>query len=198
MSTVNKHGHLNPNDPAYYAPRRLRERPELQRASSQETEFEEPSRENDAPAPFDTMLAQAFPKSLQRSLEPEAVPEPPGLVPELDRPTSLFGVVGRLGLIVGISALVALFFAIMIPTSRDAAQQSDSSASSSVGPWQSISDVSSPSAQRDADSRPALSPLQPTPALASEPVATSEQSDGVLLQQFLQWHQNPNSTLPSQ
>ncbi len=200
MSTVNKHGHLNPNDPAYYAPRWLRERSEAQRSPSRETSFGEPRRPISAPASFDASLEDAFPRSLQRSLEPEAIPEPPGLVRELDRRIALVGVVRRLGLVVGVSALVALLFVIMVPTSRDSAQPSDSGASSSSGILQSIRSAFSQSAQSGADTQPALSQFQPaTPALAgtSEPVTIREQPDG-LLQQFLQWRQNPDSTVPSQ
>lgn len=198
MSTVNKHAHLNPNDPAYYAPRRLRERPELQRSAPREVSSGHSMPQASAPASFGAALEEAFPKYLQRSFNAEPIPEPLALARELDRHNAFIGIARRFVIIVGISALVALAFVIMVPASRDSAQLSDNAASSSSGILQSIGSIFSASAQRDDDAKPALSSLQPTPALASEPVATREPSDGALLQQFLQWRQSPDPAVPSQ
>jgi hypothetical protein len=115
-------------------------------------------------------------------------------VRELDRRTALINVAGRFAAAVGISALVALFFAVMVPASRDYARQPDGVASSFSAILQSIKTAFYQPLLRVDESKPALSEFQKV--LASTPsqdVTTHEQSE-MLLQQFLQWRQKPDST----
>lgn len=88
MSSLNEQDPLNPNDPTYYAPRRLRER-----VSS------EPIRS---------------PISHPPSLAPEVIDEPPGP----GRRAALFSVAGRFAAVAGFVMIVVLFFVFMLPASR--------------------------------------------------------------------------------
>ena len=94
---------------------------------------------------------------------------------------------------VGVSAIVALFFVIMVP----AARQTDSGAAASAL-MHSIKAVLLQPGQRDEGSKPAIDEFQPILASSgtSQP-ATHEQSEQ-LLQQFLQWREKPNATETSQ
>jgi len=195
MSAYSEQDHLNPNDPTYYAPRWLRERSKLRLSASSETSSGRPRRPVSSSPPFDGLLEEAVPEALRRPLDPEVIHEPPGLVRELDRRIALISVAGRFAAAVGVSALVALFFAIMVPASRDYARQPDGGASSFSGILQSIKTVFYQPPRKDDKAKPALSEFQTI--LASTPnnqaVITHEQSE-TLLQQFLQWRQKPSLT----
>ena len=132
---------------------------------------------------------------LRRPLDAELIDEPPGFVRELDRRTALISVAGRFAAAVGVSALVALFFVIIVPVSRDHARQPDGGASSFSGILQSIKSAFHQAPAKDDDSKPALSEFQTilASARASHAVITHEQSE-TLLQQFLRWRQKPGST----
>jgi hypothetical protein len=132
---------------------------------------------------------------LWHPLDPEVIHEPPGFAHEGDRRKALISVAGRFALAVGVSAIVALFFVIMIPVSRDHAVQPDGSGSSITGLMQSVAAAVSQPPQKDDGSKPALSEFQTILASTrtSQPAITHEQSE-TLLQQFLQWRQKPNST----
>jgi hypothetical protein len=112
---------------------------------------------------------------------------------ELDRQAALASDATRFVAAVGVSAIVALFFVIMVPASR----QSDSSSTFS-GIIRSIRTALLQPHQGDDGSKPALAEFQTNlaSAQARQPV-TREQSEQ-LLQQFLKWHQKPNSTEASQ
>ena len=198
MSTLNERDHLNPNDPTYYAPRWLRERSEQRISPSRET-GSGPRRPVSSPPSFDALLEDTVSEGLRLPLDPEVIHEPPGFVPELDRRIALISVAGRFAAAVGVSALVALFFVIMVPVSRDHARQPDGGASSFSGILQSIRTALYQPSRRDDDSNPALSEFQTILASTrtSPPVMTHEQSE-TLLQQFLQWRQKPDSTETSQ
>jgi hypothetical protein len=136
------------------------------------------------------------------------MPEPPGFVLELDRRIALVSVAGRFAAAVGVSALVALFFVIVVPAWR----QADSGGSFSAA-FQSLrtapkqqsipkeEESKSASAAVADEPRSALSefqtilaPAQPAqPVQTNQPVLTQEQSD-TLLHQFVQWQQKPAST----
>ena len=195
MSTYSEQDHLNPNDPTYYAPRWLRERSELRLSPSSETSSERPRRPVSSSPPFDDLLEEAVPEALRRPLDPEVIHQPPGFVRELDRRIALINVAGRFAAAVGISALVALFFAIMIPASRDYARQPDGGASSFSGILQSIKTAFYHPPRRDDGSKPVLSEFQTIQASTrtNQAVITHEQSE-TLLQQFLQWRQKSGST----
>jgi hypothetical protein len=193
MSTYSEQDYLNPNDPAYYAPRWLRERSKLRLSPSSQPGSERPRRPVSSSLAFDRLLEEAVPEALRRPLDPEVIPEPPEFVRELDRRTAVINVAGRFAAAVGVAALVALFFAIMVPVSRDFARQPADGASSFSGILQAITAYYRPPQGQD-DSKPAASELQTILSTrTSQAVITHEQSE-TLLQQFLQWRQKPGST----
>jgi hypothetical protein len=184
----NERDNLNPNEPAYYAPRWLRERSEARLSPSREATSEPTRSPASPPASLDTQLEKAVSNALWHPLDPEVVHEPPGLAEELDRGTALITVAGRFAAAVGVSAIVALFFVIMVPASR----LPDSGGSSGI--MKSIKSVLLQPGQRDEGSKPAIAEFQPILASAQNgQAATREQSDQ-LLQQFMQWRQKPNSS----
>lgn len=192
MSTYREYANLNPNDPMYYAPRWLRERSALRLSPSSESSSERPRGPVSSSPAFDGLLEEAFPEALRRPLDPEVIHESPGFVSELDRRAALIRGAGRFAAAVGISALVALFFAIMV---RDYARQPDGGASSLSGILQSIKTAFYQPPRREDDLNPALSEFQTIPASprTSQAVITHEQSE-MVLRQFLQWRQKSGST----
>jgi hypothetical protein len=193
--------HLNPNDQLYYAPRWLRERAEPMPASPAPPEKRSQSvaRPNTPPHSFDALLEEAVAESLRHPLDPEVMHEPPGFVRELDRRMAILSVAGRFAAAIGVSAIVALFFVIMVPASRDYARQPDGDGSSVSGILQSMRTALSQPRQRDDELKPALSEFQailaspsPQAAPAPQPVAR-EESESSLLQSFVQWQQKPPS-----
>ena len=201
MSSLSDQDHLNPNDQLYYAPRWLRERAEPLPASPAPPEKRSQSlgRPNAPPHSFDALLEEAVAESLRHPLDPEVMHEPPGFVRELDRRMAILSVAGRFAAAIGVSAIVALFFVIMVPASRDYAKQPDGDASSVTGILQSVRTALSQPRQRDDELKPALSEFQailaspsPQAAPAPQPVAR-EESESSLLQSFVQWQQKPPS-----
>jgi hypothetical protein len=195
MSAYSEQDHLNPNDPTYYAPRWLRERSKLNLSPWSEPGSERPGRPVSSTLPFDSLLEEAVPEALRRPLDPEVIQEAPEFERELDQRTALINVSGRFAAAIGVSALVALFFAIMVPASRDYARQLNGGASSFSRVFQSITAAFYQPAQRHEDAKPALSEFQTILASSrtNQAVMTHEQSE-TLLQQFLQWRQKPDST----
>ena len=188
MSSLTEHDNLNPNDPSYYAPRWLRDRA----GPRSDTALESVRSPLSAPGSLDTQLENAVSNALWRPLDPEIIHEPPGLAEE-DRRAALMTVAVRFVAAVGVSAIVALFFVIMVPASR----QTDSGAAASAL-MRSIKAVLLQPGQRDEGSKPAIDEFQPILASSqSSQPATHEQSEQ-LLQQFLQWREKPNATETSQ
>jgi hypothetical protein len=201
MSSLSDQDHLNPNDQLYYAPRWLRERAEPVPAAPAlpEKRSQSLARPNTPPHSFDALLEEAVAESLRHPLDPEVMHEPPGFVRELDRRMAILSVAGRFAAAIGVSAIVALFFVIMVPASRDYAKQPDGDASSVSGILQSMRTALSQPRQRDDELKPALSEFQailaspsPQAAPAPQPVAR-EESESSLLQSFVQWQQKPPS-----
>jgi hypothetical protein len=187
MSSSSEQDHLNPNDQLYYAPRWLRERSEPASPAAESS----PGRPNSPPHSFDTLLEEAVAESLRHPLDPEVMNAPPGFVRELDRRMAILSVAGRFAAAIGVSAIVALFFVIMVPASRDYARQPDGDGSSVSGFLQSLKTALSQPRQRDDEAKPALAEFQAI--LASPPPqqpATREESE-TLLEQFVQWQQKP-------
>jgi hypothetical protein len=193
MSSLTEHEHdnLNPNNPSYYAPRWLRDRAR----SRSDTASEFVRSPLPAAASLDTQLENAVSNALWHPLDPEVIHEPPGLAEELDRSAALITVAVRFAAAVGVSAIVALFFVIMVPAARQADGGATASASALM---HSIKAVLLQPGQRDEGSKPAIDEFQPILASSgtSQP-ATHEQSEQ-LLQQFLQWREKPNATETSQ
>jgi hypothetical protein len=178
MSSVSEQDHLNPRDPLYYAPRWLRERSALRDAGS-ETPF--------SPASFDSQLESAVSDALRHPLDPELMREP-----DLESKKALWTIAARFTAAIGVAALVALFFVVAVPGSR----QSDGETSTSTfsGFAQSIRTTLFQSGE--ASPKPAISEFQAL--LASTPPsapAASEQS-GQLLKQFMQWREKPDPATP--
>jgi hypothetical protein len=211
MSEQDHHGS---SGPLSYAPRYVRERPDA-RPVPQETQSEagraiEPRGFRAVPSDgFDTQLEKAVSEALRHPLDPEVIQEPAGLTRELRR-MAVLGVAGRFAAAVGVSALVALFFVVMIP----AARQPDGLSSSTAGMINSIKAAlpqqqppqtqaqTQPQPRQQEDSpKSAISEFQsilataPSPSTSTstststQPV-TREQSEK-LLQQFVQWRQKP-------
>ncbi len=132
MSSLSEQDPLNPNDQLYYAPRWLRERsepvpplPSAVPSPSAEKKSESLARPipNSPPHSFDALLEEAVAESLRHPLDPQVMNEPPGFVRELDRRMAILSVAGRFAAAIGVSAIVALFFVIMVPASRDYSRQ---------------------------------------------------------------------------
>ena len=214
MSAASERDRLDPNHPLYYAPRRSSERPELRPIPSQETTAERAVRPGSSaisvdaelenavsqalrhpldpavvripPLPFDTQPERAVPKTMRHPLDPEIIHEHPALA--LRRMERL-GAVRRYALPVGIAAIAAVFIVIMITT-----WQSDSAVSSASGVTQPMRIDPPQVIKTEAAPKSALADFQGilAPSSTNEPV-TREQSEK-LLQGFVQWRQNSEST----
>jgi hypothetical protein len=123
-------------------------------------------------------------------MDPAAMGEPRALARELERRGAMFGLAGRLAAAIGVSAIIALFFVVMMPASR----QADPAASFSATVQSFTSALAQQPQQQSDDARkPALAEFQsllvPTDsAQAAEREQPDKQSDKTL-QQFLQWRQ---------
>ncbi|MBR1121564.1 hypothetical protein JQ628_08585 [Bradyrhizobium lablabi] len=181
MSSVSEQDHLDPKDPLSYAPRWLREKREAAPTLS--------------PEPIDTQLEKAVSNALRHPLDPQVIEEPEELTRELRR-MAILGVAGRFAAAVGVSALVALFFVVMIPASRSP-EGINLSASAVIDQIKTA--LASQPAPENAGAPPASSELQTllaTTPPSSEPV-TREQSEQ-LLNQFVQWQHKPAPNQASQ
>jgi hypothetical protein len=171
MSSLSEQEHLNPKDPLSYAPPRLREKRDAV----------------PVPAVIDSQLEKAVSEALRHPLDPEVINEPEELTREL-RKMAILGVAGRFAAAVGVSALVALFFVVMIPASRSP----DGFSLSTAGIIESIKTSLPQSVAKD-EAAPAAAPSELQTLLASTPnnePVTHEQSEQ-LLQQFMQWQTKP-------
>jgi hypothetical protein len=185
MSNLSEQRHLDPNDPAYYAPRRLRERS----GSSSSLAHEAGSEHFSDPIPPSAVLDVPFGNVVSGALRhppPTAIiHEPVGFARE-GRRTTLYGV-GAL-LIFGVLAVATLFFVIMAPVSRpsDAAPTS-----SEITPPMR---TALPQAAQGEGSKPAISEFQALIAPTPPGENTNHEQSEQMLQRFLQWRQKPNST----
>ncbi len=189
MSALSEQDHLNPRDPRYYAPRWLREKsgPRLVQEAGTDTPF--------SPASFDSELEGAVSNALRHPLDPEVMQEP-DYPNELEPRKALRSITVRFAAAVGVSALVALFFVVIVPASR----QADGEASSASGIVQSIRTALFQPSEADSAPTPAPSPATSefqsilASAQTSNP-APQGQSDQ-LLKQFMQWRQKPAPATP--
>ncbi|WFU17575.1 hypothetical protein [Bradyrhizobium sp. CB3481] len=183
MSSVSEQDHINPRDPLYYAPRWLRERSASQRGGSPaETPF--------SPTSFDTQLESAVSNALRHPLDPEVMNEP-----DLQSKKALWSVAARFAAAIGVAALVALFFVVAVPGSRqsDGEQaQAQPQPSALSGVAQSIKSALA----TEASQKPAINEFQAL--LASPPPSAPAQSEqsNQLLQQFMQWREKPDQAAP--
>jgi hypothetical protein len=172
MTSFDKPDYLSPDDPLYYAPRRLRQA-------------------SDRPSAPDVVPNDVAAASRRHLMQPELVPAPP--------PGGLRRLMGenRLGVIGGIAVAVvlAVFAAVVVTIMTPVAQppgEANAAAPSFLGVLQSrglpataapASD-SGKAAADDADGAAA-----PVVAPASEPAAKPDDSDA-LLRQLMQWDKN--------
>jgi len=185
MSTLSEQDHLNPRDPRYYAPRWLREKSGSRtlREAGPDTPF--------SPASFDTELESAVSKALRHPLDPEVMHEP-GYSNELEPRKALRSITVRFAAAVGVSALVALFFVIVVPASR----QADADASGANGILQSIRSALFQPSEADSTPPPAPDEFQALLATAQTSNPAPQGQSGQLLKQFMQWGQKPAPTAP--
>lgn len=180
MSSVSEQDHLNPRDPLYYAPRSLRER-SATRGASPETPFSPVS----SPASFDSQLESAVSDALRHPLDPELVHEP-----DLESKKALWTIAARFAAAVGVAALVALFFVVAVPGSR----QGDSEPSTFTNVTQSIRNALSPSGETSP--KPAINEFQALLASTPPSAPAAPEQDSQLLQQFMQWREKPDPATP--
>ena len=173
MSSVSEQEHLNPRDPLYYAPRWLRER-SAARGDGPQTSF--------SPASFDSQLESAVSDALRHPLDPELMNEP-----HLESKKALWTVAARFAAAIGIAALVALFFVVAVPGSR----QGDGETSTFA---QSIKTTLFQSGE--ASPKPAISEFQALLAATPPSTPAAAEQDSQLLQQFMQWREKPDPAAP--
>ena len=206
MSVSSEQEPTGPHDPLHYAPRRLRERPEPRLTPVEEARGGLDNRSGldnkrleaaigriSPPAPLDSHLESAVYESLRRPMDRAVIGEPRALARELERRGSMFGLAGRLAAAIGVSAIIALFFVIMMPASRQA--DPAASFSATVQSFTSALAQQPPQPQQTDDARkPALAEFQSllTPTDTAQVVEREQpdkQQSDKTLQQFLQWRQ---------
>jgi hypothetical protein len=194
MSTLSEQDHLNPRDPRYYAPRWLREKSGSRpmKEAAHDTPF--------SPAAFDSQLEGAVSNALRHPLDPEVMQEP-GYPNELESRRALRSVTVRFAAAVGVSALVALFFVVIVPASR----QADGDTSGPSGIVQSIKTALFQPGEADNAPPPSAPTTAPTAApsefksllaTAQANTAAPKGQSGQMLKQFMQWGQKPAPTAP--
>jgi Sec-independent protein translocase protein TatA len=201
MSVASEPESTGPHDPMHYAPRRLRDKPE-HRLTPLEDARALRERRLDAvigrsispPAPLDPQLENAVYETLRRPIDPKLLGETRALARELERRNSLFGLTGRLVAAIGVSAIIALFFIVMMPArQRDTAASFQTAVQSFTTALSQQQQPPQPQQQpNDETKKPALAEFQTLltsdTAQAAEREQSERQSDK-LLQQFLQWRQ---------
>ena len=185
----------------HYAPRRLRDKPEPRltpledaRALRERRLDAVIGRSISPPAPLDPQLENAVYETLRRPIDPKLLGETRALARELERRNSLFGLTGRLVAAIGVSAIIALFFIVMMPArQRDTAASFQTAVQSFTTALSQQQQPPQPQQQpNDESKKPALAEFQTLltsdTAQAAEREQSERQSDK-LLQQFLQWRQ---------
>ena len=201
MSVASEPESTGPHDPLHYAPRRLRDKPEPRltpledaRALRERRLDAVIGRSISPPAPLDPQLENAVYETLRRPIDPKLLGETRALARELERRNSLFGLTGRLVAAIGVSAIIALFFIVMMPArQRDTAASFQTAVQSFTTALSQQQQPPQPQQQPNDDTKkPALAEFQTLltsdTAQAAEREQSERQSDK-LLQQFLQWRQ---------
>ena len=178
MSSVSEQDHLNPRDPLYYAPRSLRER-SATRGASLETPF--------SAASFDTQLESAVSDALRHPLDPELMQEP-----GLESKKALWTIAARFAAAIGVAALVALFFVVAVPGSR----QSDGEPSTSTFTGVAQSIKSTLLQAGETSPKPAINEFQALLASTPPSAPAASEQDSQLLKQFMQWREKPDPATP--
>jgi hypothetical protein len=186
------------HDPMHDAPRRLLEELERRLAAEDMRALrgkrpETVGRTISPAVPLDAQPDDAVYDSPLQPLDSDAMGDPRILARELGRRRTLFGVVGRLVAAIGVSAVIAQLFVIMMPAARqpDSAQMFAAAVRSLPQRHQG-----------EYAAKPALAGFQALLASGDTPPAAEraqpeKQSDDVL-QRFLRWRHkaNPNEAAP--
>lgn len=117
MSFTSSPDRLNPNDPLYYAPPRLRRGPDFPSTPAPETRSDR-LRPTSPASRFDALLEQAAAQSLAVPRDAEMASEPPAFAFERDHQRGSFGLAARFAAAVAASAAVALLFVFLLPMSQ--------------------------------------------------------------------------------
>lgn len=182
MSVTNEPEPVGPHDVMYYAPRQLREEPKQRSAVADDIRALRENRPETVGRPISALVP----------LDPHAISEARALVREMERRGTLFGVAGRpVPVAIGVSAIIALLFAILIPTSRQ--PNSTRLLAAAAQPF-----TAAPAQQHQSEGapKPALTEFRSLlasgdTAQAAERKQPEKESDKVL-QRFLQWRQKVN------
>jgi hypothetical protein len=202
MSEMSEQDQVASQDPLNYAPRWLREKPEQRPAAAaggeprpeREPKLEAVGRAVSRTSSLDRQLESAVYESLRHSLDPQVMPEPPGFGRGKER-KRLSSFASRVAVAVGVSAVVALFFVIMTPASR----QPDAGPSLAKT-LESLTAAVAPQGQADDGAKPAPA-LAEFKGLLSQPqepsgqLANQHQSEQ-LLQQFMTWREKAGPNDP--
>ncbi len=176
MSDPKHGGNVGPNDPAYYAPRELRERGASGEPDSvlrQAAEWRPRLTTEDPPpqAPGrlpqrrenSEMFTKAVAQALQEQMEPALV-EAPSVLRDLSRRRALFSVVLRISIAVVVAAGIASVLVMAIPASQRPAN--DASSISAI--WQQVKSSMLPAPQQPQLKRTATLAAQEGSALVND------------------------------
>ena len=177
MSSVSEQDHLNPRDPLYYAPRSLRQQSTLRGATPPEAAF--------ASVSFDSQLESAVSDALRHPLDPEVMHEP-----DLEK-KALWTIAARFAAAIGVAALVALFFVVAVPGSR----QSEGEQSSTFANFAQSIKNALPSSGEGVQ-KPAINEFQALLAASPASAPAASEQDNQLLKQFMQWREKPDPATP--
>ena len=189
MGTPSYKDHLDPNQPAYYAPRRMRDEANARLPASADTIGDASS-----PTSTDSLRKLAVSNRSFHTLDPIAMDEPPAA-----RWSEFIPSVGRLAAAVGFASLAALFLVTAIPASRNQSQDSDVSGAAEAPEAAANAATTSSGMQTPHENGATATLVGFGAALAasqatqpSGPAMTHEQSEA-LLQQFVRWRQKLES-----
>ena len=176
MSDPKHGGNVGPNDPAYYAPRELRERgasgePDAVLRQAAEwrprltTEDPPPQAPGRLPQRRENseMFTKAIAQALQEQMEPALV-EAPSVLRDMSRRRALFSVVLRISIAVVVAAGIASVLVMAIPASQRPAN--DASSISAI--WQQVKSSMLPAPQQPQLKRTATLAAQEGSALVND------------------------------
>jgi hypothetical protein len=173
MSSMSEQDHLNPRDPLYYAPRSLRER-----SATRGTSLEKPF----SAASFDSQLESAVSDALRHPLDPEVMHDP-----DRESKKALWTVAARFAAAIGVAALVALFFVVAVPGSRQSEGEQSSTFSNLAQSFKNALPSSGEGVQK-----PAINEFQALLAASPASAPAASEQDNQLLKQFMQWREKPD------
>ena len=154
-SDAKREGYVGPNDPAYYAPRELRERSTSEQPGTMPIQTEEwrPRMPTEGPPlqPFgkpprrqdSEMFTKAVAQAMQEARDVAPV-EAPSVLRDLSGRRALFQQVIRFSIAVAIAASIATLLVMAIPSSQRPASQDNASLSAA---WQSVKSSVTPAPQ---------------------------------------------------